>query len=160
MDGRRRGLLSSAAWMAAAVLAPPAVAQSPGSVGAVCAEQPGARAEPTPAAPDRPDWLLREQRYPELAQWVAEQRNRPTAPPADLAVFRGVLANRQNQNAASIALLLPVLPRLDPVADSAHFRLVLSTLADDYTKTYRYGDAADALLRLQRQAPASMSGGI
>jgi hypothetical protein len=71
--------------------------------------------------------------------------------------LRGVLANRQNQNTASIALLVPVLPRLDPVADSAHFRLVLSTRADDYTKTYRYGDAADALLRLQRQAPASMS---
>ena len=159
MDGRRRGLLFFAAWMAAsvAVLVPPAVAQSPGSTGAVCAEQPGARAEPPATAPDRPDWLLREQRIPELVQWVAEQRTLLTVTPADLAVFRGVLANRQNQNAASIALLVPLLPRLDPVADSARFRLVLSTLADDYTKTYRYGDAADALMQLQRQAPASMS---
>ncbi len=159
MDARRRGLLFSAVWLtaSAAVLVPPAAAQSNGSAGAACAEQPGARAEPAPAAPDRPDWLLREQRYPELARWVAEQRNRLMVTPADLAVFRGLLANRQNQNAASIALLIAVLPRLDPVADSAHFRLVLSTLADDYTKTYRYGDAADALGRLQRQAPASMS---
>jgi predicted aspartyl protease len=159
MDGRRRGILLTAVWMAAsaAVLVPPVAAQSPGSTGAVCAAQTHAAAEPAATAPGRPDWLLREQRFSELARWVAEQQNRLTATPADLAVFRGILANRQNQNAASIALLIPLLPHLDPVADSAHFRLVLNTLADDYTKTYRYGDAADALMRLQRQAPASMS---
>lgn len=154
-------MLLSAVWVAvsAALVSPAALAQNGGSLSAAaaCAAPSGARAEPAAGAPDRPDWLVREQRFPELAQWVAEQRNHPTATPTDLAVFGGVLANRRNQNAASIALLVPVVGHLDPVADSAHFRLVLTTLADDYTKTYRYGDAVDALTRLERQAPASMT---
>jgi predicted aspartyl protease len=161
MRSGRRGFLFCALWVAISgvLLAPPAPAQSTGAAGVapVCSPPSNARAEPAAGAPARPDWLVREQRFPELAEWVAEQRSHLTATPADLAVFRGVLANRQNQNAASIALLVPVVGRLDPVADSAHFRLVLTTLADDYTKTYRYRDAVGALTRLERQSPASMS---
>jgi predicted aspartyl protease len=104
--------------------------------------------EPPPTAPGWPDWLLHERRYPELAQWVADH---PTP------FLSGVLANRQNQNVASIRLLEPLLGRLDPTADSARVRALLETLADDYTKTYRYGAAADALRRLERQNGAAMS---
>jgi hypothetical protein len=87
---------------------------------------------------------------------VAQQRE-STVSPVDVTFFRGVLANRENQNAASIRLLEPLLSRLDPLADSARARAILKTLADDYTKTYRYGDAADALVRLERDHGARMA---
>jgi predicted aspartyl protease len=103
---------------------------------------------PQPATPGWPGWLLRERRYPELAHWVSDH-------PA--AFMSGVLANRQNQNAVSIKLLEPLLPRLGPNADSVYRRVLLRTLADDYTKTYRYGAAADALRRLERQDAAAMT---
>lgn len=161
MEHRRRGTLVSASLIIAswAATATPARAQSPGSPSAmaVCSIPAGERPRPAIGAPGWPDWLLRENRYPELAAWVAAQRDRRTVSVAELSYFRGVLANRQNQSAESIRLLGPVSSHLDPVGDSARLRVVLETLADDYTKTYRYAAAAGALQRLDRLGAASMS---
>ena len=113
--------------------------------------------EPALDAPTRPDWLLAEHRYIALARWLAAASARPGTPASTLDYVRGVLANKENENAESIRDLEPLVPRLDPVADSARFRVVLKTLADDYLKTYRYGDAANALDRLYRASGATMA---
>ncbi|HEX6816695.1 MAG TPA: retropepsin-like aspartic protease [Gemmatimonadaceae bacterium] len=115
--------------------------------------------QPAPAAdsPNWPDWLLREHRYVAVADWMTTAGTRPGVSPEALVYVRGVLANKQNQNAASIRTLEPLLARLDPVADSARVVVVLKTLADDYLKTYRYGDAALALDRIVRQYGATMT---
>lgn len=108
-------------------------------------------------SPNWPDWLLREHRYVDLANWVAASGAHRNVPPVTLAYARGVLANKENQNGASIRMLEPLVPRLDPVADSARVVVVLKTLADDYLKTYRYGDAANALDRLYRSYGPAMA---
>ena len=114
---------------------------------------------PAPAAdsPNWPDWLLRQHRYGDLDAWMAAAGAHGVVSPVTLQYVRGVLANKRNQNAASIRLLEPLVPRLDPVADSARVVVALKTLADDYLKTYRYGDAADALARLSREYGAAMA---
>ncbi len=122
----------------------PLVSSAQGAACVAPADEPPA---PPPGTVAWADWLLGERRYPELGQWVA---GHPTA------FLSGVMANRQNQNAASIRLLEPLLDRLDPRADSARLRVVLKTLADDYTKTYRYGAGADVRRRLDHQFGASM----
>ena len=157
---RRRTLVSAGLIIASsAATATPARPQSPGSAPAtaVCSIPAGGQLRPAIAAPGWPDWLLRENRYPELVAWVASQQSHPTASASDLAYFRGVLANRQNRTPESIRLLAPLSSHLDPVADSARLRVVLETLADDYTKTYQYGAAAGALQRIERLGGASMS---
>lgn len=121
----------------------------------MCAPPPAAHRESTPDAPDWPDWLLSEHRYVDLAAWV--QGAVGTTPPATLAYFRGMLANKENQNLASITQLEPVLTHLDPNADSTRFVETLKTLADDYLKTYRYADAANALARLEREHGPAMA---
>jgi predicted aspartyl protease len=161
MEHRCRGALVSAGLIIIVWAAPstPARAQSPGAPPApvACRIPSGAPPRPAIADPGWPDWLLRQNRYPELAAWVTAQHHQPTASAGDLAYFRGVLANRQNRSAESIRLLGPVSSRLDPVADSARIRVVLETLADDYTKTYQYGAAAGAFERLERLRAASMT---
>src|ERR1700728_1672338 len=123
---------------------------------ALCADPAIPALRPAPRAPDGPDWLLRVHRYLELAAWVAGQRDHHTARAPAVAYFRGVLANRQNLNGESIRLLVPLSSHLSPLGDSARLRVVLETLADDYTKTYQYGAAAEVLRRLERLRGASM----
>lgn len=122
-----------------------------------CALPSAAHPEPKPDAPDRPDWLLGEHRYLELAAWLETAARTGTAPARTVEYVRGVLANKQNQNNTSIAQLEPLRTRLDPVADSARAVVVLETLADDYLKTYRYDDAATALAQLDREHGAAMA---
>ena len=141
-----------AAITAVSLVVPPLAAQP------ACAAPTDERPAPPADAPEWPGWLLREQRYPELVRWVADESRHPAVSPADRAFFRGILANRENQNTVSIQLLKPLAARLDPVKDSAHVSMTLKTLADDYTKLYRYREAADVLARLA-QHDAAMSAG-
>lgn len=122
-----------------------------------CAAPSVGHTPPPPDSPNWPDWLLSEHRYVDLAEWMATAGTRRPVSPLTLAYLRGVLANKENQNAASIRALEPLASRLDPVADSARVVVVLKTLADDYLKTYRYGDAAQALDRIDRQYGAQMT---
>lgn len=122
----------------------------------VCAAPPVGHPAPAADSPHWPDWLLGDHRYVDLADWMATAGTRAVSPET-LAYLRGVLANKENQNRASIDVLGPLLSHLDPVADSARVIVVLKTLADDYLKTYRYGDAAQVLDQLYRQYGATMS---
>lgn len=126
-------------------------------LGPMCAPPKASQAEPAGDAPDRPDWLLREHRYVDLVRWMATAGATGTTPALTMQYFRGVLANKQNQNLTSIEQLAPLLSHLDPVHDSARAVTVLKTLADDYTKTYRYADAARTLARLDREHGAAMT---
>ena len=155
----RRRLVVPAVLVAAMIAAdghraPPPARARPAPA---CAAPSVGHPAPAPASPNWPDWLLGEHRYVDLADWMATADTQRAVSPVTLAYLRGVLANKENQNAESIRALEPLLARLDPVADSARRVVVLKTLADDYLKTYRYGDAAQALGRLYREYGASMA---
>src|SRR5579864_3777041 len=63
----------------------------------------------------------------------------PAGPERDY--FAGVLANAENHVAESIQLLTAVLPGLRQSRPD-RTAIALRTLADDYTKSFRYGEAA------------------
>ena len=66
---------------------------------------------------------------------------RPCSRGPERDYFAGVLANRTGRIEASIRLLNSALPSLRE-AQAARAVVTLETLADDYTKTFDYGDAA------------------
>jgi hypothetical protein len=72
------------------------------------------------------------------------------------AFYEGVLANRRNRIALSIERLQPLVAAL--AARNKDYAVVaLSTLADDYEKSYQYSAAADTYAELERNYKAYMS---
>jgi predicted aspartyl protease len=85
------------------------------------------------------DILLAEKQYPELEQ--AYQTRSAELTPEARAYFEGIIANTLNHVQKSLELLQPVIPRL-LVSNPARGEVALCTVADDYAKRFRYGDAA------------------
>jgi hypothetical protein len=85
------------------------------------------------------DVLLQQRHYVELEHALVTSESE--LPPSSLAYFQGVLANRINHVQKSVRLLEPLIPTLlthNPV----RAELALCTLADDYARSFRYGNAA------------------
>jgi hypothetical protein len=99
------------------------------------------------------DLLLKQRSYLELERALTSN---PDLSPADRAFFEGVMANRRNRAAESITLLRPLIPVLS-TSNKQRAVVALSTLADDYEKTFRYADAADSYAGLVRDFESDMS---
>ncbi len=100
------------------------------------------------------DWdqLLQERRYLELDRALSSKSNLTGV---DRAFFEGVMANRRNRVAESIRMLEPLVPSLT-ATNKERAVIALSTLADDYEKTFRYAAAADTYAELERHFGSSM----
>ena len=91
--------------------------------------------------------LLRDRHYLELDRALA---SKPNLSVSDRIFFEGVMANRRNRVADSIKMLEPLVPTLS-TADKDRAVVTLSTLADDYEKSFRYSDAANTYEELDRR---------
>ncbi|MGA8491887.1 MAG: retropepsin-like aspartic protease [Terriglobales bacterium] len=91
--------------------------------------------------------LLRDRRYLELDTALASKSNLSVS---DRTFFDGVMANRRNRVADSIRMLEPLVPSLSS-GDKERAVMTLSTLADDYEKSFRYSDAANTYDELERR---------
>ena len=91
--------------------------------------------------------LLRDRHYLELNAALSSKSNLSVS---DRTFFEGVMANRCNRVADSIKMLEPLVPTL-PTTDKERAVITLSTLADDYEKSFRYLDAANAYSELERR---------
>src|SRR5271154_3955928 len=99
------------------------------------------------------DRLFAERNYIELA---AALNNSANLSPELAAFYRGILANRRNAAADSIANLEIALPALETAGDLAHLKVAYYILADDYSKTFRYAGAADVYRKINRRFGASV----
>lgn len=78
-------------------------------------------------------------------------------PPVARAFFEGVLANRENRTTDSLRELeLALADYAEPLAPDLQ-TIALRTLADNYTKAFRYGDAADTYSRLLKINNSSLT---
>src|SRR5258708_16613309 len=76
---------------------------------------------------------------------------------ADAALFRGILANRRNRLRNSIDLLEPLAAKLAAAPASWSAKELMTTLADDYSKTFE-ADGSDAMLsKLLQRYGASLT---
>jgi predicted aspartyl protease len=101
------------------------------------------------------DLLLNLRSYLELESALAADAN---LSPADRAYFAGVMANRRNRASESIRLLQPLIPELSR-SNQRSAVVALSTLADDYEKTFQYAAAADAYADLAKNFAQDMTSG-
>ena len=99
------------------------------------------------------DRLFAERNYIELAAALSASAN---LSPEQTAFYRGLLANRRNAAADSIASLQIALPVLEAANDQAHLKVAYYILADDYSKTFRYADAASVYRKIDRRFSASL----
>jgi predicted aspartyl protease len=102
------------------------------------------------------DILLKQRNYLKLEKSLTSST--PSLSAEDHAFFAGVMANRRNQAAESIRLLQPLIPSLSKV-DRRRAVIALSTLADDYEKTFQYSAAADTYTTLVQNYAHDMSSG-
>jgi predicted aspartyl protease len=100
------------------------------------------------------DLLLRQRSYLKLEEAL---RSGLSLSPADRVFFEGVMANRRNRAAESITLLQPLIPMLS-ASNKERAVVALSTLADDYEKTFQYAAAADTYADLAKNFEHYMSG--
>jgi hypothetical protein len=92
------------------------------------------------------DLLLHHKQYIELER---ELRATQDLSAPDRAFYNGILANRKNDVSGSIHLLEPLARTIAP-GSADRTEVILCTLADDYAKSFRYGDAADTYSLLSR----------
>ncbi|MGA6988176.1 MAG: aspartyl protease family protein [Terriglobales bacterium] len=95
------------------------------------------------------DALLQQKQYLELESAIATSAS--VLSPLSRAYFQGVMANRVNDAQKSVRLLEPLIPTL-LATSPVRAELALCTLADDYAKIFRYGDAAKLYSQANRVA--------
>lgn len=74
-------------------------------------------------------------------QFLEVEKHLDELPPEQAQLYRGVLANRENDPAQSIKLLEPLVDQVVASGDTGHEKLLRKTLAEDYL---REGDMAKA----------------
>jgi predicted aspartyl protease len=99
------------------------------------------------------DLLLRQRSYLKLERALALDRSLAAQ---DRAFFAGVMANRRNRASESIRLLEPLIPVLSR-DNRTRAVVALSSLADDYEKTFHYAAAADTYDYLAQNFAHDMS---
>src|SRR3984893_5089388 len=92
------------------------------------------------------DLLVQKKRYIELERNLKATQELSAS---DRALYSGILANRKNEISDSVRLLEP-LARTIAQGSVDRAEVALCTLADDYAKSFRYGDAADTYSLLSR----------
>jgi len=95
------------------------------------------------------DVLLQQRHYSELEHALATSAS--VLQPLSRAYFQGVMANRVNRVQKSVRLLEPLIPAL-LATSPVRAEVALCTLADDYAKLFRYGDAARLYAQANRVA--------
>ncbi len=96
------------------------------------------------------DRLFAERSYIELAAALSSAANLSAE---QQAFYQGILANRRNAAAESIAKLESVLPALEASA----LKVAYYVLADDYSKTFRYAEAARVYRQIERRFGGSLA---
>lgn len=102
------------------------------------------------AAAGDADGYIKNVDYLALARAVAAM---PESPTRDY--YAGVLANREGHIAESISLLTKLLPQLE-ASQPGRTAVALSSLADDYMKSFRYRDANQAYEELLHKFASQM----
>lgn len=125
---------------------PPGAAQQPGAAAQVhTGTSRGVEADA------RMQSLLMDHQYLVMADELDE------LPPRQAQLYRGILANRENDVKKSIALLEPLVQEVSASGDKAHEKLLREALAQDYLREGDFGKAATAYAALESRLGGMLS---
>jgi len=95
--------------------------------------------------------LLRDHQYFRVADELDQLA------PADAQLYRGVLANRNNDPQKSIAMLEPLVESVEASGSLAHEKLLRKALAEDYLRMGEWSKAAKSYQALEARAGSKMT---
>jgi hypothetical protein len=78
-------------------------------------------------------------------------------PPDDAQFYRGILANRDNDAQKSIALLQPLIDKVEASGDRAHEKLLRKAMAEDYLREGDWANAAKAYGALESRVGTKLT---
>lgn len=78
-------------------------------------------------------------------------------PPDDAQLYRGILANRDNDPQKSIDLLQPLIDKVEAGGDVAHEKLLRKALAEDYLRQGDWTKAAKAYAALESRVGSKLT---
>ena len=78
-------------------------------------------------------------------------------PPEQAQLYRGVLANRENNSRRSIELLEPLIDKVAASGDATHEKLLRKALAEDYLREGDMAKAASAYVALEARVGSRLS---
>lgn len=157
MSAVHRGTLRSAAWIA--ILAAPALVTSQTT------------SPPQPPAPQEPgagaqvhtgtsSGLTGDSRIQNLLadhQFFRVQSELDELPPEQAQLYRGILANRNNNPKQSIQLLEPLVDKIASTGDSVHEKLARKALAEDYLRDGDFSKAAQEYKTLESRLDSTLT---
>ncbi len=85
-------------------------------------------------------------------QYLRMQSELDQLPPEQAQLYRGILANRDNDPKRSIALLEPLIDKVAASGDAQHEKLLRKALAEDYLREGDWAKAAKAYQTLETRS--------
>ncbi len=167
-DNRRRLALGLTVVLAVALLvvavfaAPTAAALQPAQQSAPAPEppaqqQPGAGAQVHTGTSSGLDADARMQTLLADHQFLRVEQELDKLPPDQAELYRGILANRENDPKESIQLLEPLVDKVAASGDAAHEKLLRKALAEDYLRIGDLTKAAKAYQTLETRLQGKLS---
>jgi hypothetical protein len=90
-------------------------------------------------------------------QFVEMEKQLDKLPPEQQQMYRGILANRENDPKKSIDLLEPLVEKVTASGDAAHEKMVRKALAEDYLRDGDMAKAAKAYQALDARLHAKLT---
>jgi hypothetical protein len=90
-------------------------------------------------------------------QFLRLQSELNQLPPEQAQLYRGILANRNNDSKGSIELLEPLVEKVAAAGDTVHEKLLRKALAEDYLREGHLSKAANEYQALESRLEGSLS---
>jgi predicted aspartyl protease len=120
-------------------------------------QQPGAGAQVHTGTSSGIDADARIQNLLADHQFLRVEKELDQLPPEQAQLYRGILANRDNNPQKSISLLEPLIDKVAASGDTAHEKLLRKALAEDYLRAGDFTKAAAAYQKLESRLAATLS---
>jgi hypothetical protein len=155
MGAVQRGPSRGAAWAAIVVASSLAAPQAPPPQSPQ--QQPGAGAQVHTGSSSGITAEVRVQNLLADHQFFRVQSELDQLPPEQAQLYRGILANRNNNPKESIQLLEPLIDKVAVGGDPVHEKLLRKALAEDYLRDGDYSKAAKQYQALESRLQGSLT---
>ena len=157
MSAVHRGALRTAAWTAIVASATLVAQETPVSLQPPAQQEPGAGTQVHTGTSSGLTGDARIQNLLADHQFFRVQSELEELPPEQAQLYRGILANRNNDPKQSIKLLEPLVDKMASSGDAVHEKLARKALAEDYLRDGDFSRAAKEYQSLQARLEKALT---